>query len=140
MSGLFRSRCGKRNAIPQQAAENYGTCFRPFEKPHGRLPRRPPFRARRGISMDGFFSTISTSNPLVLRYVKGFRRVFQQAAKLASMVSLKFAALVLVHFIPSKNLPFPSLSNRGENRMETIPPLKKGDRGGFAFGFICRER
>jgi len=24
--------------------------------------------------------------------------------------------------------------------METIPPLKKGDTGGFAFDFICRER
>ena len=54
------------------------------------------------------------------------------------MLSLKFAALV--HFIPSKNLPFPSLLKRGENRMETIPPLKKGDTGGFAFDFICRER
>jgi hypothetical protein len=56
----------------------------------------------------------------------------------ASVLSLKFAALV--HFIPSKNLPFPSLLKRGENRMETIPPLKKGDTGGFAFDFICRER
>jgi hypothetical protein len=55
-----------------------------------------------------------------------------------SVLSRKFAALVL--FIPSKNLPFPSLLKRGENRMETIPPLKKGDPGGFAFDFICRER
>ena len=44
------------------------------------------------------------------------------------------------HFIPSKNLPFPSFSKRGENRMETIPPLKKGDTRGFAFDFICHER
>ena len=56
----------------------------------------------------------------------------------ARVLFRKFAALV--HFIPSKNLPFPSLLKRGENRMETIPPLKKGDTGGFAFDFICRER
>ena len=55
-----------------------------------------------------------------------------------SVLSRKFDALV--YFIPSENLPFPSLLKRGENRMETIPPLKKGDTGGFAFDFICRER
>ncbi len=62
----------------------------------------------------------------------------REMIKITSVLSLKFAALV--HFIPSKNLPFPSLSKRGENCMETIPPLKKGDTGGFAFDFICRER
>jgi hypothetical protein len=34
-----------------------------------------------------------------------------------------------------ENLPFPSLAKRGENRTEKIPPLKKGDKGGFEFNF-----
>src|SRR4029077_16816498 len=37
--------------------------------------------------------------------------------------------------MPSENLPFPSLAKRGENRTEKIPPLKKGDKGGFEFNF-----
>jgi len=58
--------------------------------------------------------------------------------EVTSVLSRKFAAIV--YFIRSENLPFPSLLKRGGNRMEIIPPLKKGDTGGFAFDFICRER
>jgi hypothetical protein len=32
-----------------------------------------------------------------------------------------------------KNLPFPSFLKRGLNPQEEIPPLKKGDKGGFKF-------
>ena len=48
--------------------------------------------------------------------------------------------LVPSRVIPSENLPFPSLAKRGENRTEKIPPLKKGDKGGFEFNFSCCHR
>jgi hypothetical protein len=38
---------------------------------------------------------------------------------------------------PPKNLPFPSFPKRGQRFTEKIPPLKKGDRGGFERDF-CR--
>jgi hypothetical protein len=35
--------------------------------------------------------------------------------------------------VPAKNLPFPSFPKRGLKPTEKIPPLKKGDKGGFEF-------
>jgi hypothetical protein len=34
-----------------------------------------------------------------------------------------------------KNLPFPSFPKRGKSPQQKIPPLKKGDKGGFGLDF-----
>jgi hypothetical protein len=47
--------------------------LRPFEKPHGRLLNGLQFRARREISMNGFFAAIFKIIPLVLELSTDFK-------------------------------------------------------------------
>ncbi len=59
---------------------------------------------------------------------------------LRTLVSCPRGSLYNSSVIPFENLPFPSLSKRGENRTEKILPLKKRDKGGFEFDFSCCHR
>src|SRR3989475_12725116 len=52
----------------------------------------------------------------------------------SSGVSQKFATYFPRH--SAKNLPFPSFPKRGLSPTEEIPPLKKGDSGGFECGLL----
>jgi len=52
--------------------------LRPFEKPRGRLPRRPSVPSPSRNQHERKILTLSIPSPLVLRFSKDERRVFQQ--------------------------------------------------------------
>src|SRR6266852_5670442 len=61
-------------------------------------------------------------------------------AKDRSLVSCLRNSLHNSRPMPPKNLPFPLFSKEGLESSEKIPPLKKGDRGGFEYDFSRRHR